>query len=166
MKYSCQNLVSQYTRQGTYTPTQYSSTHYTPKQYSTSSYSTSHYTSAKYTPTYYTPPAYTPAYKSTSSSYSSVYSKPSRHGSKHSTPVQPTPIATSKPNRTVRFTNDVIFQDHVRHGDLEMIGRFMRARKVRVDTIFHSGKQTYTFLLFRSVFINSKSIKFGKRSLF
>uniref|UniRef100_A0A4W6BPS6 Protein phosphatase 1 regulatory subunit 27 n=1 Tax=Lates calcarifer TaxID=8187 RepID=A0A4W6BPS6_LATCA len=31
------------------------------------------------------------------------------------------------------------FQDIVRRGDLEQIGRFMRARKVRVDTIFHSG---------------------------
>ncbi|MCI4385203.1 hypothetical protein PGIGA_G00047650 [Pangasianodon gigas] len=139
MKYSYQNLVSQYTRQSTYTPTHYTSTHYTPKQYSTSSYSTSHYSSAKYTPTYYTPPAYTPAYKSTSSSYTSGYSKPSRQVSKHGTPVQQTPAATGKPNRTVRFTNDVIFQDYVRQGDLEMIGRFMRARKVRVDTIFHSG---------------------------
>ncbi|XP_026772733.3 protein phosphatase 1 regulatory subunit 27 [Pangasianodon hypophthalmus] len=139
MKYSYQNLVSQYTRQSTYTPTHYTSTHYTPKQYSTSSYSTSHYSSAKYTPTYYSPPAYTPAYKSTSSSYKSGYSKPSRQVSKHGTPVQQTPAATGKPNRTVRFTNDVIFQDYVRQGDLEMIGRFMRARKVRVDTIFHSG---------------------------
>ncbi|KAK2829297.1 hypothetical protein Q7C36_017287 [Tachysurus vachellii] len=138
MKYSCQNLVSQYTRPSTYTPTHYTPTYYTPKNYSTSSYSPSHYSSAKYTPSY-TPPAYTPAYKSTSSSYKSVYSKPSRHASNHVKPVQPTPIAPSKPNRTVRFTNDVVFQDYVRHGDLEMIGRFMRARKVRVDTIFHSG---------------------------
>ncbi|XP_026997463.2 protein phosphatase 1 regulatory subunit 27 [Tachysurus fulvidraco] len=138
MKYSCQNLVSQYTRPSTYTPTHYTPTYYTPKNYSTSSYSPSYYSSAKYTPSY-TPPAYTPAYKSTSSSYKTVYSKPSRHASNHGTPVQPTPIASSKPNRTVRFTNDVVFQDYVRHGDLEMIGRFMRARKVRVDTIFHSG---------------------------
>ncbi|XP_060757472.1 protein phosphatase 1 regulatory subunit 27 isoform X2 [Neoarius graeffei] len=33
----------------------------------------------------------------------------------------------------------IMTEDHVRHGDLEMIGRFMRAKKVRVDTIFHSG---------------------------
>ncbi|KAF5908123.1 protein phosphatase 1 regulatory subunit 27-like, partial [Clarias magur] len=78
-------------------------------------------------------------YKSTSSSYKPVYNKPSQYASNHSTPVHQTSIATRKPARTVRFTNDVIFQDHVRHGDLEMVGRFMRARKVRVDTIFHSG---------------------------
>lgn len=151
MKYSYQNLVSQYTHQSTYTSRHYTPTHYTPKQYSTSSYSTSHYSSPKYTPTYYTPPAYTPTYKSTSSSYTSVYSKPSRHVSNRGTPVQRTPIATGKPSRTVRFTNDVIFQDYVRHGDLEMIGRFMRARKVRVDTIFHSGKQASNYYLFASI---------------
>ncbi|TSK87551.1 Protein phosphatase 1 regulatory subunit 27 [Bagarius yarrelli] len=139
MKYSLQNIVSQYTRPSTYTPTPYTSTYHTPKNYSTSSYSPSYYSSTKYTPSPYTPPAYTPAYKSTSSSHKSTYSKPSRHVSNPGTPVQQIPIATGKSSRTVRFTNDVIFQDYVRHGELEMIGRFMRARKVRVDTIFHSG---------------------------
>lgn len=149
MKYSYQNLVSQYTRPSTYTPTHYTPTHYTPKQYSTSSYSTSYYSPEKYTPTYYTPPAYTSAYKSTSSSYKPVYNKASQYVSNQSTPVHQTSVVTRKPARTVRFTNDVIFQDHVRHGDLEMVGRFMRARKVRVDTIFHSGKQASHFFFYQ-----------------
>lgn len=42
----------------------------------------------------------------------------------------------------MHFPNDIIFQDIVRRGDLEQIGRFMRARKVRVDTLFHSGEQS------------------------
>ncbi|KAI4881294.1 hypothetical protein NFI96_008479 [Prochilodus magdalenae] len=139
MKYSYQYPVSQYTRHSTYTPTtHYTSSLYTPKQYSTSSYTPSYYSSTKYTPSHYTPPAYTPAYKS-SSTYSSVFSKPTRQSSSHRTPVQQTSTPAVKPARTVRFTNEVLLQDHIRHGDLEMIGRFMRARKVRVDTIFHSG---------------------------
>ncbi|KAL4648054.1 protein phosphatase 1 regulatory subunit 27, partial [Arapaima gigas] len=44
-----------------------------------------------------------------------------------------------KPSRSVHFPNDIVFQDHVRQGDLEQIGRFIRARKVRLDAIFHSG---------------------------
>ncbi|MBN3310408.1 PPR27 phosphatase, partial [Amia calva] len=44
-----------------------------------------------------------------------------------------------KPVRTVHFPNDVVFQDHIRQGDLEQVGRFIRARKVRLDTIYHSG---------------------------
>lgn len=47
------------------------------------------------------------------------------------------PVAPVK--RAVHFPNDIIFQDIVRRGDMEQIGRFMRARKVRVDTLFHSG---------------------------
>lgn len=42
--------------------------------------------------------------------------------------------------RTVRFPNDVIFQDHIRQGDLEQVGRFIRARKVTLDTIYPSGE--------------------------
>ncbi|KAG9264615.1 protein phosphatase 1 regulatory subunit 27 [Astyanax mexicanus] len=137
MKYSYQYPVSQYTRPSTYTP----ATHYTPslyshKQYSTSSYSPSSYSSVKYTPTYYTPPSYTPAYKTTST-YTPISSKPSRRGS--AAPAQRAPTVPVKPAKAVRFTNDVLFQDHIRHGELELIGRFMRARKVRLDTIFHSG---------------------------
>ncbi|NXD28188.1 PPR27 phosphatase, partial [Spelaeornis formosus] len=41
--------------------------------------------------------------------------------------------------RTVRFPNDVIFQDHIKQGDLEQVGRFIRARKVTLDTIYPSG---------------------------
>uniref|UniRef100_A0A3Q1GKR0 Protein phosphatase 1 regulatory subunit 27 n=1 Tax=Acanthochromis polyacanthus TaxID=80966 RepID=A0A3Q1GKR0_9TELE len=53
------------------------------------------------------------------------------------TPVPVIPVAPAK--RAVHFPNDIIFQDIVRRGDMEQIGRFMRARKVRVDTLFHSG---------------------------
>ncbi|KAJ7315926.1 hypothetical protein JRQ81_002088 [Phrynocephalus forsythii] len=41
--------------------------------------------------------------------------------------------------KTVRFPNDVLFQDHIRQGDLEQVGRFIRARKVTLDTIYPSG---------------------------
>ncbi|KAM3863832.1 protein phosphatase 1 regulatory subunit 27-like [Diretmus argenteus] len=52
----------------------------------------------------------------------------------------PAPVIPVQPaTRAVHFPNDVIFQDIVRRGELEQIGRFLRARKVRVDTIFHSG---------------------------
>lgn len=44
-----------------------------------------------------------------------------------------------KPARTVHFSNDIIFQDHVRQGDLEQIGRFMRAGKVNLNTVYLSG---------------------------
>lgn len=43
-------------------------------------------------------------------------------------------------SRTVRFPNDVVFQDHIRQGDLEQVGRFIRARKVALDTIYPSGE--------------------------
>ncbi|KAM4664182.1 protein phosphatase 1 regulatory subunit 27 isoform 1-T1 [Discoglossus pictus] len=42
-------------------------------------------------------------------------------------------------SRTVRFPHDIVFQDHIRQGDLEQIGRFIRARKVTLDTIYLSG---------------------------
>ncbi|XP_049633238.1 protein phosphatase 1 regulatory subunit 27 [Suncus etruscus] len=42
-------------------------------------------------------------------------------------------------SRTVRFCNDVLFLDHIRQGDLEQVGRFVRARKVALDTIYPSG---------------------------
>uniref|UniRef100_A0A8C1U256 Protein phosphatase 1 regulatory subunit 27 n=1 Tax=Cyprinus carpio TaxID=7962 RepID=A0A8C1U256_CYPCA len=140
MKYSYQYPVSQYTRSNTH----YTSTNYTPSHYSSSSYSPGYYSSTKYSPTrlhtpsYYTPPAYTPAYKPTST-YTPIYSKPSRQSSSPRTSVQHTPTVALKPPRAVHFTNDVVFQDLVRHSELEQIGRFMRARKVHLDTIFHSG---------------------------
>lgn len=43
-------------------------------------------------------------------------------------------------SRTVRFPNDVVFQDHIKQGDLEQVGRFIRARKVTLDTIYPSGE--------------------------
>lgn len=43
-------------------------------------------------------------------------------------------------SRTVHFPNDVVFQDHIKKGDLEQVGRFIRARKVTLDTIYPSGK--------------------------
>lgn len=42
--------------------------------------------------------------------------------------------------RTVHFPNDIVFQDHVRQGDLEQVGRFIRAGKVSLDTIYPSGE--------------------------
>ncbi|KAM4890165.1 protein phosphatase 1 regulatory subunit 27 [Sylvia borin] len=42
-------------------------------------------------------------------------------------------------SRTVHFPNDVVFQDHIKQGDLEQVGRFIRARKVSLDTIYPSG---------------------------
>lgn len=45
-----------------------------------------------------------------------------------------------KASRTVRFPNDIVFQDHIRQGDLEQVGRFIRARKVTLDTIYPSGE--------------------------
>ncbi|MEE6520430.1 hypothetical protein FKM82_018295 [Ascaphus truei] len=41
--------------------------------------------------------------------------------------------------RTVRFPNDIVFQDHIRQGDLEQVGRFIRARKVTLDSVYISG---------------------------
>ncbi|XP_036268284.1 protein phosphatase 1 regulatory subunit 27 [Pipistrellus kuhlii] len=41
--------------------------------------------------------------------------------------------------RSVRFPNDVLFLDHIRQGDLEQVGRFIRARKVALDTLYPSG---------------------------
>lgn len=45
-----------------------------------------------------------------------------------------------KPLRSVHFPNDVVFQDYVRHGELERIGRFIRAERVNLDTMYPSGK--------------------------
>ncbi|XP_004695587.2 PREDICTED: protein phosphatase 1 regulatory subunit 27 [Condylura cristata] len=39
----------------------------------------------------------------------------------------------------VRFPDDVLFLDHVRQGDLRQVQRFLRARKVALDTIHPSG---------------------------
>ncbi|XP_012674005.2 protein phosphatase 1 regulatory subunit 27b [Clupea harengus] len=44
-----------------------------------------------------------------------------------------------KPIRNVHFPNDIVFQDYVRTGELERIGRFIRTRRVSLETIYHSG---------------------------
>ncbi|XP_061087928.1 protein phosphatase 1 regulatory subunit 27-like [Conger conger] len=54
--------------------------------------------------------------------------------------IGPSPRRLSlKPNRSVHFSNDIIFQEHVRQGDLEQIGRFIRAGKINLNTIYLSG---------------------------
>ncbi|XP_031610098.1 protein phosphatase 1 regulatory subunit 27b [Oreochromis aureus] len=58
--------------------------------------------------------------------------------------IQDVPItckgaASLKPIRSVHFPNDILFQDYVRQGELERIGRFIRAQRVTLDTIYHSG---------------------------
>ncbi|XP_070780998.1 protein phosphatase 1 regulatory subunit 27b [Enoplosus armatus] len=54
-------------------------------------------------------------------------------------PVSCKSSASLKPIRSVHFPNDIVFQDYVRHGELERIGRFIRASRVNLDTIYHSG---------------------------
>ncbi|KAM4749802.1 protein phosphatase 1 regulatory subunit 27b isoform 2-T2 [Anableps anableps] len=54
-------------------------------------------------------------------------------------PVTCKSAASLKPVRSVHFPNDIVFQDYVRHGELERIGRFIRASRVKLDTIYHSG---------------------------
>ncbi|XP_067914819.1 protein phosphatase 1 regulatory subunit 27 [Heterodontus francisci] len=49
------------------------------------------------------------------------------------------PAVILKPRRTVHFPNDIVFQDHIRQGDLEQVGRFIRARKVKLHTLYLSG---------------------------
>lgn len=147
MKYSSQLPVSSYTRYTQYTPTKYTPTytptHYTPTKYTPSQYTPTKYTPTNYTPTHYSTSLYTPSHKTTST-YTPSYSKPPRYSSAaQRTPVQPPPPAPApvalKPVRAVRFPNDIIFQDCIRRGELEQIGRFIRARKIRLDTVFLSG---------------------------
>ncbi|KAM9780487.1 protein phosphatase 1 regulatory subunit 27 [Neosynchiropus ocellatus] len=139
MKYNYHVPLSAYSRHSQYTPTYQASSYYTPSQYSPS-YS-SYTAAAKYTPsTHYTPARYASAYKP---AYVPSYSKGSRYTARHKEPEQsPAPaIPVAPARRTVHFPNDIVFQDIVRRGDLEQIGRFMRARKVRVDALFHSGER-------------------------
>ncbi|XP_036396810.1 protein phosphatase 1 regulatory subunit 27b [Megalops cyprinoides] len=64
----------------------------------------------------------------------------SRYSRKDCSPAPCTRSKVSlKPARSVHFPNDIVFQDHVREGDLEQIGRFIRARKVHLNTIYPSG---------------------------
>lgn len=151
MKYNYHVPASTYTRSSQYTPTYHTPSYYTPSHYTpstphyTSSYtSPTKYSTTQYSTTHYTPSHYTSTYKA-ASTYTPSSSKGSRYSSSRSTkaPEDPAPVIPVAPvapaKRTVHFPNDIIFQDIVRRGDLEQIGRFMRARKVRVDTLFHSG---------------------------
>ncbi|KAF7667011.1 hypothetical protein LDENG_00083310 [Lucifuga dentata] len=54
-------------------------------------------------------------------------------------PVNSKKSTSPKSSRSVRFPNDIVFQDYVRQGELERIGRFMQTRRVSLDTIYHSG---------------------------
>ncbi|KAJ3600765.1 hypothetical protein NHX12_031740 [Muraenolepis orangiensis] len=141
-----------------YTPaSNYSTTHYTP--------SSSHYSpsSSHYTPSYKSAASssassassawsewtasLTSSASSASSAYVPTYTRGNARGvSTHRKQAQDTPappvvpvVPVAPAKRAVHFTNDIVFQDIVRHGDMEQIGRFMRARKVRIDTLFHSG---------------------------
>ncbi|XP_013862349.1 protein phosphatase 1 regulatory subunit 27 [Austrofundulus limnaeus] len=136
MKYNYHVPVSTYTRSSQLTSSYYSPSHYTP----TSTYaSVSKYTPTQLSTTNYTPSYCTSSYK-TAATYVPTYSRDSRHSSTRRTQENPAPVVpVAPPKRTVHFPNDIIFKDNVRRGDLEQIGRFIRARKVRVDTIFNSG---------------------------
>ncbi|KAM9314984.1 protein phosphatase 1 regulatory subunit 27b [Pholidichthys leucotaenia] len=41
--------------------------------------------------------------------------------------------------KSVHFSNDVLFLDYVREGELERIGRFIRAGRIELDTMHVSG---------------------------
>ncbi|XP_057673893.1 protein phosphatase 1 regulatory subunit 27 [Corythoichthys intestinalis] len=136
MKYNCHTPVSTYTRHSQYTPTYHTPTKYGSSHYTPSYTSASNYTLPQHGSTHYTPSYYTPSYR-----YASTYI-PSRYSSTWRTQARenPAPVIPITPaKRTVHFPNDIIFQDVVRRGELEQIGRFIRTRKVRVDTLFHSG---------------------------
>ncbi|CAL1588929.1 unnamed protein product [Knipowitschia caucasica] len=149
MKYNYHITTPLYTRASQYTPSYHSASHYTPSYY-TPSLTTSSYTSlTKYSPTqysasHYIPPSYSSSYKSASTYVPSYATKTLRYTSSRRAQVQEKPeapviVPETPTKRTVHFPNDIIFQDIVRRGDMEQIGRFMRAKKVRVDTLFHSG---------------------------
>uniref|UniRef100_A0A667Y0L2 Protein phosphatase 1, regulatory subunit 27b n=1 Tax=Myripristis murdjan TaxID=586833 RepID=A0A667Y0L2_9TELE len=61
------------------------------------------------------------------------------HGLRHEPPKRRN-SASLKPIRNVHFPNDIVFQDYVRQGELERIGRFIRARRVSLETIYLSGE--------------------------
>lgn len=169
MKYSYRVPASTYARSSQYTPTYHTTTQYTPSYYTPPPYTSSYTSASKYKPTqysttYYTPSHHTSTYKP-ASAYVPSYSKGSRYSSTRGTQAQekPAPVIPVTPaKRTVHFPNDIIFQDIVRRGDLEQIGRFMRARKVRVDTVFHSGEpylHSFDFLFFICRYSNPMFLK-------
>lgn len=140
MKFNYHVPASTYTRTSHYTPTYQTPSHYTPSQYTPTQYKSSYTSPTKYSSTQYTPSQYTStSYKSSPTYIPSYSSEPRYTASRRAqAKITPTPV-----KRAVHFPNDIIFQDNVRRGDLEQIGRFMRARKVRVDTIFLSGGFTF-----------------------
>ncbi|XP_018611838.1 protein phosphatase 1 regulatory subunit 27 isoform X1 [Scleropages formosus] len=103
--------------------------HYTPAKYTLSPYTPTHYAQRHYTSSQYTPRQYTPT----------RYTRTQCSSTRYTTSDHKPSMASVKPARTVHFPNDVVFQDHIRQGDLEQIGRFIRARKVRLDTVYLSG---------------------------
>uniref|UniRef100_A0A3P9I243 Protein phosphatase 1, regulatory subunit 27b n=1 Tax=Oryzias latipes TaxID=8090 RepID=A0A3P9I243_ORYLA len=62
-----------------------------------------------------------------------------RYTQKCGVPLSCKAAASLKPARSVHFPNDIVFQDYVRHGELERIGRFIQAGRVSLGTIYHSG---------------------------
>lgn len=64
-----------------------------------------------------------------------------------SVPVSCKSSASLKPIRSVHFPNDIVFQDYVRQGELERIALFIRARRVNLDTIYHSGESCSNFCI-------------------
>ncbi|XP_068605684.1 protein phosphatase 1 regulatory subunit 27 [Brachionichthys hirsutus] len=130
MKYNYHVPVSTYSRSLQYMPTDHAATHCTPSHCTPTHNASSHTSTTKYTPAQH------------NTTRIPSYSKVSQYSStqRTQTAVQPAPVIPVTPaKRTVHFPNDIIFQDNVRRGDTEQIGRFIRARKVRVDTLFHSG---------------------------
>lgn len=166
MKYSYRVPASTYARSSQYTPTYHTPTQYTPSYYTPPPYTSSYTSASKYKPTQYSTTYYTPSHHTSTytpaSAYVPSYSKGSRYSSTRGTQAQekPAPVIPVAPaKRTVHFPNDIIFQDIVRRGDLEQIGRFMRARKVRVDTVFHSGEQyLHSFDFFVCRYSHPKSL--------
>ncbi|XP_037111394.1 protein phosphatase 1 regulatory subunit 27 [Syngnathus acus] len=136
MKYNYHVPVSTYTRHSQYIPTYHTPSHYASSHYTPSYTSTSKYTPTQYSSTHYTPSYYTPSYNSTSTYIPTRYSS-TQSTQRRENPAPARPIIPAK--RTVHFPNDIIFQDVVRRGELAQIGRFIRSRKVRVDTLFPSG---------------------------
>lgn len=50
-------------------------------------------------------------------------------------------VVPLKPVRNVHFPDAVLFHDFVKTGELERIGRFIRAKKATLDTIYHTGER-------------------------
>ncbi|KAK7939699.1 hypothetical protein WMY93_003025 [Mugilogobius chulae] len=134
MKYNYHISTSSFTRTSQYTPTKFNHTFIQLfDKIFANAYSTTHYMPTSYSSSYKSSSTYVPSYSTKTSRYTST-----RRAQVQEKP-EPVIVPQTPAKRTVHFPNDIVFQDIVRRGDLEQIGRFMRARKVRVDTLFHSG---------------------------